>query len=158
MISIIHKRMDEENGVSAIIGVMLMAVITIVLAACIAIFSFSFVENAPNPNIAAVHVFRVDNTHIIVKYMGCIDNSVILFDDPGTTDGQDGVTSTGCYGSFNVTINGEEISNFVPLGTSTCTSRVGSIQHFSPVPKNSDVTVIINYKDGTKYVGWQGIV
>jgi flagellin-like protein len=149
---------DDEKAVSAIIGVLLMVVITVVLAASIAMFSFNFMDSKPNANIAAVHVVRVDSTHIVLKYMGCLDNNNILFDDITTPNGHYGVTPTGCYGSFNVTVNGQEVSNFVQIGNSTCTSSVGSVQYFSPVPENSEVTVTINYKDGTKYAGWEGIV
>jgi flagellin-like protein len=149
---------EDENAISPIIGVMLMVVITVVLAATIAMFSFNIAAGTKKIENAAVKVDRVNDTSIVVKFFGSMENRALLFDDTNVPAGNYGETATGAYGSFNVSVNGNEISNFVPLGAPHCTSSIGSSQYFSPVPQGSEVQVVANFKFASKSVVWEGTV
>ncbi|OPY27080.1 MAG: hypothetical protein A4E28_02169 [Methanocella sp. PtaU1.Bin125] len=148
----------DSHAISPVIGVILMAAITVVLAATIAMFSFNFNSGLPNYNNVMIQVERVNSTCILIKNVGSSDQRHILFDPPGMPNGQSGEDATGFYGAFNVTVNDVEISNHVHHGAPSCTSDIGSLQYFSPVTPNSKVTVIANYKDSSKFVVWEGFV
>jgi hypothetical protein len=121
-------------------------------------FSFNFTNEKEREDGVSVQVVRVNSTHILVTFMGSVDNHNILFDSPSTPNGMYGETDSGFYGSFNVTANGVQLSNVVPKGAPNCTSMVGSGQFFSPVPANAEVSVIANFKANSPSLVWTGIV
>ncbi len=140
---------SDETGVSAVIGVILIMAITVVLAAVIALYAFDFAKQLPEPNNVAVKVNRINATHISVITFAGPDFNNLIYDAPGTPGGSYGKSGSGYYGTFNVTVDGVEVSNYVPDGTLNCTSKLGSMQYFSPVPVGSYVVVIGNFKDNS---------
>ncbi|MGA9140009.1 MAG: type IV pilin N-terminal domain-containing protein, partial [Methanocella sp.] len=61
---------NNEEGVSAVIGVILMVAITVILAAVIAAFVFQLGNQLPqSSHTVGANVIRTDATHIEVKTM-----------------------------------------------------------------------------------------
>jgi flagellin-like protein len=135
--------MKNEEGVSAVIGVILMVAITVILAAVIAAFVFQLGGNMPKNKTVGLDVARVNSTHIYVKVMSGADVGNLF-------------VGSGQNGAFNVTVNGGivPISPTGPIANNT----VGSLQYFTPVPQNSQVSVIGWFNDGTQQVIWTGTV
>jgi len=144
--------MDNDEAVSAIIGVILIVAITVVLAAVIAVFSFDFGHQIPKNKNVCVEIHRINDTTIYIQLMAGDDLRNLVFDAPGTPNGDSGQCGAGFYGAFNVTVNGVEVSNYVPIGSAYCSSQIGSMQYFSPVPLHSKVDVVANFKDGSRSV------
>lgn len=152
-----HMTIRKNNeGVSAVIGVILMVAITVILAAIIAVFAFNLGTTLPKNKNLVLEVNRLNSSCIYVKVVSGNDMRNVIFDPPGTPNGNFGENATGFFGAINVSVNGIEVPNFVAKGTANCTSGIGSIQYFSPVPANVDVIVIGNFKDGTQQVAWTG--
>jgi flagellin-like protein len=144
--------MDNDEAVSAIIGVILIVAITVVLAAVIAVFSFDIGTSMPKNKNIYVELHRINDSTVYVQTLAGDNIHNLIFDAPGDPNGDSGECGTGFYGVYNVTVNGVEVSNYVPAGSPNCTSRVGSMQYFSPVPDDSQIDVIANFKDGSKAV------
>lgn len=142
----------DNKGTSAIFGVILLVAITVVLAAVIGIYSFDMGTSMPKNKNIYVQVDRINTSCITVMTVNGDDLTNLAFDSPGTPNCNSGKSGSGFYGVFNVTIDGIEISNYVPEGAPNCTSRIGSQQYFSPVPVKSQITVIANFEDGSQSV------
>jgi flagellin-like protein len=122
----------NEEGVSAVIGVILMVAITVILAAVIAAFVFQLGGNMPKNKSVAPSVNRINSTAIVVSVSG--------------PDVQYLVPSSS-VGSLNVTGPNGEITQAGT--TSFITNKVGSSQTFK-VPVNTYITIVANFNDGTQ--------
>ncbi len=69
--------------------------------------------------------------YISVKFTCCSEQRGLLFDDPSVPNGKSKKTPTGYYDTFNVSLDENEISYFVTLGSLHSTSSFGSAQYFS---------------------------
>lgn len=69
------NRRKNDEGVSPVIGVILMVAITVILAAIIAAFVFGMSGNISKTKIVAATVTQQDATHITVTYQGGQDSN-----------------------------------------------------------------------------------
>ena len=126
------KHTQNENAVSPVIGVLLMVMITVVLAAVIASFVFGMSGSITKTKIVAATVTQPDADNIVVTYMGG--------QDAGSFD----------FGTVNVT---NDDGDFVE--TTDLTSQVGStVTANDPglFSKKNHVIVIGHFTDGSAQV------
>ena len=79
-----HKK--NENAVSPVIGVLLMVMITIILAAVIAAFVFGMAGNISKIKVVAVGVNKLDSSTISAIYLGGQDAQLFNYATVNVTD------------------------------------------------------------------------
>ena len=134
----------NEEGVSAVIGVILMVAITVILAAVIAAFVFQLGGNMPKNKTVGIEVARVNSTTIYAKVMSGADMAKLI-------------TPSAQYGCLNVSVNGVEAVSAPAYAGPFCGPTAASLQYFHAV-ENSQISVVGNFNDGTQDVIWSGTV
>lgn len=108
---------QNEDGVSPVIGVILMVAVTVILSAVIAAFAFGMAGSQTNPHTVAFNVKHVNSTFVTVMNYGGGDVQM-LTDVQVTGDivtpGPVGV-NTGAGATFETTIPGR--SHIIVAGT-----------------------------------------
>jgi archaeal type IV pilus assembly protein PilA len=106
----------NEDGVSPVIGVILMVAITVILAAVIAAFVFGMSGNITRTKVVSASITRPNQSVIVATYSG----------------GQDAATLIG----LNFTVNGQ----IATLGT----TRPSGTQFVGATPSNTNGGLVIN--------------
>lgn len=131
------KKNDE--GVSAVIGVILMVAITVILAAVIAAFVFQLGGNVPKNKSVGVECKRINSTYAIVKTMSGADVGLL----------------NSMY-SYTLVVNGAAMGPVGGIGASANGASIGATLFFQPVPPNADITVVGHFNDNTEFPVWSG--
>jgi len=135
----------NEEGVSAVIGVILMVAITVILAAVIAAFVFQLGNQMPTTgHTVGTQVYRVSTTVIGVKTLsgdvGLLKTAGTVADPTYTITGVTQCTSTGS----------------TTLATADYeAATVGDVAYFLVGP-NTDITVVAHYTDGSSSTPYSG--
>lgn len=141
----------NEEGVSAVIGVILMVAITVILAAVIAAFVFQLGNQLPSTShTVGVQVYRVSTSPGIIAVKTLSGDVTLLTagtsSDPTYTVTVGGVTQAQC--SSSSTSGTPDTYN---------EASIGSIAYF-PAGAAADVTVVAHYSDGTSSSVFSGKV
>ena len=150
-----NKFVKNDEGVSAVIGVILMVAITVILAAVIAAFVFQLGSNVPKNKQVGVECKRVNNAIIAVKTMSGADVGQLK---TGGTGGSQLAERT-----YKVVVNGVDVdpctstsSSATPTGTDCYNAAsIGAVLYF-PAGPNADVTVVAQFQDNTESPVWAG--
>lgn len=122
-----YNSKEKEDGVSPVIGVILMVAITVILAAVIAAFVFGMAGSVTKTKVVAATAQQPDADTIVVTYQGGQDASSL--DELEVTVGD-------WVGYYNTT-------SPVPVGTTITCPGTGDKDH---------VVVIGTFSDNTKQV------
>ena len=151
-----NRFVKNDEGVSAVIGVILMVAITVILAAVIAAFVFQLSSNVPKNKQVGVQVKRTTTPGVVAVT---------------TMSGQDigllcpGGASPANKPTYTLMVNGAAASNCTSTGgaqtdQSTGGNAVGGVVYFggtaTPVSANAEVTVVGHFTDNTDFPVWAG--
>lgn len=128
------KRNENDNGVSPVIGVILMVAVTVILAAVIAAFVFGMSGQISKTKIVAVTVQQPDITHIAVLYQGgqdaqSFDYGTVIVSNDKVTD--PAVTYDNGDGTDNATFGNNVGASVTSEGTFTGKNHVIVVGHFT---------------------------
>jgi flagellin-like protein len=127
IVSMFKKFANNDEGVSAVIGVILMVAITVILAAVIAAFVFGMVGGTKRGYTVAATAQRTGPTQIVVSYHGGQDSSHVT-----------GITVAATAGT--------------PAASGVLGSSVGSTNVISGATASDTVTVTAKWDDGSSTV------
>jgi len=150
-----NRFVKNDEGVSAVIGVILMVAITVILAAVIAAFVFQLSSNVPKNKQVGVQVKRTTTPGVVAVT---------------TMSGQDiGLLCAGgalpSKPTYTLMVNGAAASNCTSTGgaaanQATGGNAVGGVVYFggtaTPVSANAEVTVVGHFTDNTDFPVWAG--
>lgn len=150
-----RNSIQNDRGVSSVMGTILMVVITVALAAVISAFVFSQVDHVPKNKIVGVEVKRIPldgigpaTNIIMVKNMGGYDAQYLKQGGPGAD-------------CFRVMVNGISASTVKypasAMAVNYAGPLIGSAQYFQVDP-GTDITVVAVFTDDSEYAVWSGIV
>ena len=130
----------NNEAMSAVIGVTLMVMTTVILVAIISVFVYQLGGNvSKNKYIVCVDVKRTSQTTFIVKTMSGTDIGLL--------------TNTAAQPSYYATV----ASTTITANPGTYDARkIGSQLTFTAasLPSGVDVTVVANFTDGSRYIVW----
>lgn len=140
-----HYKSNNDQGVSPVIGVILMVAITVILAAVIAAFVFGMAGNIQKSKTVAATVSKASQSAIDVTYQGGQDasslSSLAVTITPGTGATIAGVATTAdVTGTISSTVGSSE--KFT-IGTGAATDSFGV---------NAHVVVVGIWTDNTRSV------
>ncbi|AFD00261.1 putative archaeal flagellin [Methanocella conradii HZ254] len=130
-----NRFVKNDEGVSAVIGVILMVAITVILAAVIAAFVFGMVGGVKKTYTVSVTVARAPNGDILINNMGGNDAGLIL---------------NGSNNGFTIAYTASS-GNVVTEATDLAVGASYKISSTSAAPQ-CHVVVTGNFKDGTQQV------
>jgi flagellin-like protein len=128
------KPNENDNGVSPVIGVILMVAITVILAAVIAAFVFGMSGQINKTKIVAVTVQQPDRTHITVTYQGGQDAQSFETGTVTVTNGDPtdpAVTYDNGDGTDNATFDNTVGASVTAKGTFAGKNHVVVVGHFT---------------------------
>jgi hypothetical protein len=146
-----RKSNRNEDGTSAIIGVILIVVITVILSAVIAEFSFQMGSQLPAQHIIGVKVARINSGVVMVTTMGGLTDLL-------TTGGSDHSDATQATYTCTYSTTGLPLLPCKVDGspaTNYDASAVGNNMYF-PVNPGEDITVIAHFNDDTTAFAFSG--
>jgi flagellin-like protein len=144
---------DNNEGVSAILGVILIVLITIVLAGVVAEFGFQLGDQIPKPHNVGTRIERTSQDVISVKTI----SGDLLFLKSGSTDHHNRAEAT-----YMCTVNGAIVNPVNAVGVELLdgmsdfdTSMTGDLMYF-PVNQNDDIIVVAQFTDDTSVYIFSG--